>query len=304
LPCVVRARRSSAIFRHSAIVLASLFVLTGATLPETGPIPLKRPDEAASTQRDETPEKNNGKEKPEAKPDAESGRQPQDEKPEDKQPDGEEAGDGKAKNQQPDDDQQEKKKPEPSQIVKEDPEALKACMAALNAAGATFKEAPRVEDGSQCGIDAPIELSAVAPGVTVEPAARIRCETALALSRWTTASVVPALEAALPGEKLVSLQQASGYVCRNRNGATNGKISEHALGSAIDIASFTFESGKSLAIAPREKDSSLEGAFQQAVVATACLYFTTVLDPGSDAAHETHLHLDVKARRNGYRYCW
>lgn len=303
MPCVVRARGSSAIFRRSAIVLASLLVLTGATLPETGPIPLKRPDDTASTQPVGTPEKEGVKEEPDAKPDAASG-QAKDEKPEDKQPDGEEAGDGKAKNQQPDDGQPEKKKPEPSQIVKEDPEALKACLAALGAAGATFKPAARVKDGSQCGIDAPIELSAVAPGVTVEPAARIRCETALALSRWTTASVVPALEAALPSEKLASLQQASGYVCRNRNGAANGKISEHALGSAIDIASFTFESGKSLAIAPREKDSSLEGAFQRAVVATACLYFTTVLDPGSDAAHETHLHLDVKARRNGYRYCW
>jgi hypothetical protein len=28
-----------------------------------------------------------------------------------------------------------------------------------------------------------------------------------------------------------------------------------------------------------------------------------VLDPGSDAAHETHLHLDVIDRRNDYRYC-
>ena len=75
--------------------------------------------------------------------------------------------------------------------------------------------------------------------------------------------------------------------------------------AAVTIAYLlALESANDLAIAPREKDSSLEGAFQRAVVATACLYFTTVLDPGSDAAHETHLHLDVKARRNGYRFCW
>ena len=43
--------------------------------------------------------------------------------------------------------------------------------------------------------------------------------------------------------------------------------------------------------------------FQRAVTASACLYFKTVLDPGSDAAHETHLHLDVIERRNDYRYC-
>ena len=42
----------------------------------------------------------------------------------------------------------------------------------------------------------------------------------------------------------------------------------------------------------------------RAITEAACLYFTTVLDPGSDAAHQNHLHLDVKERRGGYRYCW
>jgi hypothetical protein len=28
-----------------------------------------------------------------------------------------------------------------------------------------------------------------------------------------------------------------------------------------------------------------------------------VLDPESDAAHETHFHLDVLERKGGYRYC-
>lgn len=108
----------------------------------------------------------------------------------------------------------------------------------------------------------------------------------------------------MPGKTLVGLEQASGYVCRNRNGAADGKISEHAHGNAVDIAAFVFSDGSRLEIAPREKDSTIEGAVQRAAVASACLYFTTVLDPGSDAAHETHLHLDVIKRKNGYRYCW
>src|SRR5690606_12526630 len=122
--------------------------------------------------------------------------------------------------------------------------------------------------------------------------------------RWASAALIPALKAARPGDRLAALRQASGYVCRNRNGASKGRISEHALGNAIDIASFVFESGKTLVIAARERDSTLDGAFQRTIAAAACLYFTTVLDPGSDAAHENHLHLDVKARRGGYRYCW
>lgn len=117
-------------------------------------------------------------------------------------------------------------------------------------------------------------------------------------------TVKPALAVAMPGETVTGLRQASGYVCRNRNNAEEGKISEHAFGNAVDIAGFTLKSGKTIDIRPAERDSTLDGAFQRAITEAACLYFTTVLDPGSDAAHENHLHLDVKERRGGYRYCW
>uniref|UniRef100_UPI002617FC8A extensin family protein n=1 Tax=uncultured Rhizobium sp. TaxID=155567 RepID=UPI002617FC8A len=42
---------------------------------------------------------------------------------------------------------------------------------------------------------------------------------------------------------------------------------------------------------------------QRSLNAMACLYFTTVLSPGSDAAHQDHLHLDVIKRNSGFRYC-
>ena len=61
--------------------------------------------------------------------------------------------------------------------------------------------------------------------------------------------------------------------------------------------------GKDIAVQPRREDSTLIGAFQRTVSAAGCLFFTTVLDPESDAAHETHFHLDVLERKGGYRYC-
>lgn len=179
-----------------------------------------------------------------------------------------------------------------------------ACRAALKAAGADFEEAPAIEDGKACGIGQPVALRELPGGVAVEPAATVRCETALQLARWMEGSVRPAIAVAMPSETITGLSQASAYVCRNRNGAPEGKISEHAFGNAIDIAGFTLKSGKTITIRPADKDATLEGAFQRAITEAACLYFTTVLDPGSDAAHQNHLHLDVKARRGGYRYCW
>ncbi|WP_137155717.1 extensin family protein [Rhizobium sp. FKL33] len=189
-------------------------------------------------------------------------------------------------------------------IEQEDPAAFTRCSNALTALGAEFEEVARVDDGQGCGIDRPIMVKSLGKGVPLSPAGEMRCETALNLTRWTQDVVSPFLQKAQPGETLASVNQASAYICRNRNSASSGKISEHARGNAVDIAGFTFKSGKTLTIAPREEDSTFDGAFQRAIASAACLYFSTVLDPGSDAAHETHLHLDTLARKGGYRYCW
>lgn len=186
----------------------------------------------------------------------------------------------------------------------EDGKEQAACRTELKAIGATFEEAAPVNDGKACGIDRPVLLTGLAGGIKVEPQATVRCDTALQLARWMKGAVEPSLEAAMPGETITSVAQASAYVCKNRNGAEEGRISEHAFGNAIDIAGFSLKSGKTITVRPADKDASLEGAFQRAITETACLYFTTVLDPGSDAAHQNHLHLDVKERRGGYRYCW
>ncbi len=35
----------------------------------------------------------------------------------------------------------------------------------------------------------------------------------------------------------------------------------------------------------------------------ACARFTTVLGPGSDGFHESHLHVDLAERHNHYKIC-
>jgi hypothetical protein len=192
----------------------------------------------------------------------------------------------------------------PPPIEKEDPQKLKTCLAELDALGVAYKPLPTIADANGCGVDRPFEVTSLGSHVALVPAGKMRCETALQLARWTAGVVIPMLKTAKPNETLVGLDQASTYVCRKRNSAETGKISEHAHGNAVDIAGFRFKSGNSFSIKPRMQDSTLDGAFQRAITAAACLYFTTVLDPGSDKAHETHLHLDVLKRKAGFRYCW
>ncbi|WP_411032965.1 extensin family protein [Shinella sp. BYT-45] len=236
-----------------------------AELPKDGPLPVSRPEQQPADEAEKMP-----------------------------------AGDAKAEAERKAKEEEEKARERP----KENAEEQAACRAALKEIGAAFDEAPAINDGKACGIDRPVLLKSLPGGVKVEPEATLRCDTALQLARWMEGSVKPSLEAAMPGEAITGLSQASAYVCRNRNGAEDGKISEHAFGNAVDIAGFTLKSGKTLTVRPADKDATLEGAFQRAITEAACLYFTTVLDPGSDAAHQNHLHLDVKERRGGYRYCW
>ncbi|WP_113332316.1 extensin family protein [Rhizobium dioscoreae] len=263
-----------------------------ASLPQTGPIPEQKPDQEQVQPDGKAPIP---AEKPSASPDgpvvpAEKPTAQPEEKP---APQPEEQTNG----------QQMQGPPRPPLTIASEPDDQhQACLKALTAIGATFKEIARIDDGNGCGIDKPIALSSPLPGIEFKPEGKMRCEAALALAQWMKESVIPSA-AALDNGKIVTINQASTYVCRLRNNASTGKISEHARGNAIDVASFTFENGKTIAIEPRREDPTLTGAFQRAASASACLYFTTVLDPESDAAHETHFHLDVIERNGGFRYC-
>ncbi|MGL3607319.1 extensin-like domain-containing protein [Rhizobium sp. G187] len=186
----------------------------------------------------------------------------------------------------------------------EDPASYAACVAELRSIGARFRELPRIDDEASCGMDRPVEVEAVLPDVSLQPEATIRCETALQLARMTRDMLRPAAKTAFPDKPPLSgLIQASGYVCRNRNSAETGKTSEHAFGNAIDIAGLRFGETEEPVMIARQDDGTAEAAFQRAFNALACLYFTTVLSPGSDATHQDHMHLDVIERKSGFRYC-
>ena len=193
--------------------------------------------------------------------------------------------------------------PAPEPIKEEDPAKLQACLVELKQLGAEFKQIEPIRDEEGCGIASPIQLSTVSADIKLDPAGPMRCETALELARWTKEIMVPAAKIAMPDRKIVAIANASTYVCRNRNSLSTGKISEHAKGSAVDISSLAFDKGEPLIMKPRDEDGTMEGAFQRTITTAACLFFRTVLSPGSDATHQDHLHLDVLERKGGYLYC-
>lgn len=180
-----------------------------------------------------------------------------------------------------------------------------ACLYALHMMGTAYSEVPRIteEDAPACGIEQPVRITQILPGVTLNGDPVMRCNTARQLAFWMRDVVQPAAQF-LPGApRITGIEPGSTYQCRKVVGGENDKVSEHALGNAFDIAAFTLTNGERFVIEPREDSGDMGMAFQAAIRASACLYFTTVLGPGANAAHDDHLHLDIKARKGGWRLC-
>ena len=150
------------------------------------------------------------------------------------------------------------------------------------------------------------------------------CTLAKALNTWLSESVQPQAKA-LFNSSVTKLQVGS-YTCRNRNGGADAPLSEHALANALDISDFILASGERVAVIdswpsdnpplpvpnPDRTSSSTASmqrvavrlddpgrAFLKSVHDDACGVFGTVLGPGADEAHKSHLHLDMKERRGG-----
>ena len=173
-----------------------------------------------------------------------------------------------------------------------------ACRKRLTALGASFEDKPAESDPAGCSIPYPLMLKSLGTDIALSPDAEMNCAMAEAAVRFANGVVSPAAKTEF-GHGLKGISQASAYVCRPRNGTR--KLSEHAFGNALDIASFTLTDGKTIEVEPSPEPDA--GRFLDNLRATACGPFKTVLGPGSDADHALHFHFDLAPRRNGGTFC-
>lgn len=178
------------------------------------------------------------------------------------------------------------------------PPAEIMCRQRLRKLGATFRDLPAERSDEGCALPFPIEISGLGEGIGIEPAAVINCATAEAVADFTKAEISQAAEKSF-ASRVTRIDQASGYVCRPRNGTT--KLSEHAFGNALDIAGFRLADGREVSVSI-DPDARVR-TFLDAIRKAACGRFRTVLGPGSDADHASHLHLDMSPRRGGAAIC-
>jgi hypothetical protein len=187
-----------------------------------------------------------------------------------------------------------------------EPARDEACLERLKAAGMAFEPSPQpAATNPACVIDTPVRLTAVAvasrPGsaVRLPDAPILACRFAERLGRFVGDLAAPLVAGRLAVE-LKAVRTGPGYECRNRNRAATGHLSAHALGLAVDVETFELANGKTLPVKP---DGDERGEAVVAAIRTAaCGWFTTVLGPGSDAAHTDHMHVDIQTHGSSDRY--
>ena len=162
-------------------------------------------------------------------------------------------------------------------------------------ASSYVEPAGEINGNSSCGMNHPFKILAASDGkVSMKPEATLGCPMTVAFNRWVEEIAQPAAHAWL-GEPIVEVRQLSSYSCRRVGGT--GNMSEHGYGNALDVAGFTFASGRIVTVKHGWSGQPEERGFLRQIHAGGCEVFTTVLGPGYDAAHHDHFHFDL-ARRN------
>jgi hypothetical protein len=133
--------------------------------------------------------------------------------------------------------------------------------------------------------------------VAFTPPPTLRCSMAAAVGDWVREEIAPT--AAELGAPLRAIENYDSYDCRGQNRIKGAKLSEHGKANALDIRSLKLADGKVIHLT----DAAVAPAFRESIRRTACARFMTVLGPGSDGYHETHIHVDLAERHGDYRIC-
>ncbi len=177
--------------------------------------------------------------------------------------------------------------------------AFRQCAARLDALSVAYTRLPDQNRGGGCFLDDAVRLDRIAvPASNLGP---MTCPLAEKFAAWARYAVAPAARLHL-GSEVVRIETFGTYACRNivGNAGMAGKRSEHAHGNAVDVSAFVLADGRRITLAD---DWTRQGGpsrrFLDAVHASACKRFRTVLGPDYNAAHYNHFHFDMGGR-GGY----
>jgi hypothetical protein len=158
---------------------------------------------------------------------------------------------------------------------------------------------PAKPSDAACMIVEPVVLVSVADAALKERRIRfpdhptLSCAMAERFARFTSDIAAP-LALGITGKELIAVSTGPGFECRPRNRQPGAKTSSHGQGNAVDTMAVEVVGGRKLSVEKPDGPETIR--FMAAYRAAACGIFSTVLGPGSDAAHANHIHVDIEQR--------
>jgi hypothetical protein len=171
--------------------------------------------------------------------------------------------------------------------------AGRQCITALRRSNLRFESRGDVSGSGSCGIQNAVLVSRTS--FEFDRSTLIGCALAHRMAQFERAVIQPLAQRHLR-QRVVRVEVAAGYACRVVRGS--GRISQHALGNAIDISGFTLADGSTVSIGRDYRASDAKGRFLREVAQRACSNFAVVLTPDSDADHALHFHFDIGPSRH------
>jgi len=163
------------------------------------------------------------------------------------------------------------------------------CLAALDAHAISYRPVELSPPDARCHVDAAVKISRI--DVALNQPATMSCALAARIDDFERA-VIQRIAVDDLGKYVSRIDHLGAYSCRNTSG-NHGRLSEHALGLAIDISGFRLADGTVVSV---EHDWWAPGPkrdFLHHLARSACGYFSVVLTPSSDRDHFNHMHFDI-----------
>lgn len=148
-----------------------------------------------------------------------------------------------------------------------------------------------------CGIGNPVRITEIA-GIKLTTPATLNCRTARTFANWLTGVADVEARRTL-GARITKVWIMGTYSCRTRNNRPGARLSEHAVGRAVDVGGVWLGNGRKVTVLGNWGKGA-PGQFLRNVWKKACGPFKTVLGPGADRFHQDHLHFDTAPRNSSY----
>lgn len=118
------------------------------------------------------------------------------------------------------------------------------------------------------------------------------CPMAARINDFETAALQPLAQSLLK-QPVKKMFNAGSYDCRGVRGGHTSRLSQHALGQAIDLTGFELEDGTVVSVRRDWSGPGPKALFLKRLAKAACGLFSVVITPDGNALHRDHFHLDI-----------